>query len=324
MFQQPAQNVAQQVSKVPEVVSNAVNTIKQNVSTSLNEFSAKTVSASNTFLTSNGIVARIAFILLVLIALIVLLKLGVKILIYFLSPAKNPYVVYGKLAGSTAAVVAQDTQEATTGIFIQRSNNQTTGIEFTWSVWLNISAAPAAGTYQHIFHRGDKTISTDPSNDYNNSPGLYIYRPSTATAAAPDNVHLIVLMSSFDSDKKVYKVDIDNVPLRKWVHVAIRMENTVMDTYINGTVTNRTVFQQTLPRQNYGNIYICQSVGSASNGFSGYLSNLRYYSRALNVFAISSIVVAGPNLTDNTTLGSASSTATNPTYLSSAWFSSHI
>ena len=79
-------------------------------------------------------------------------------------------------------------------------------------------------------------------------------------------------------------IDIDNVPLKKWVHVAIRAMNTKVDVYVNGIIASRLEMLDT-PKQNYGDIYIAQN-----GGFMGKLSALRYYNRALNIFEINHIV----------------------------------
>lgn len=326
MFQQP---IAQQVSniKVPDAVKNSVAAVRNTVSNSMNEFSSRAVSTSSAFLTSNSIIARIAFIFLVLLGFIFLFRLGVSLIVYFMGPSQNPYLVKGMIPGNAPYEFPQDTLVAN-AVPIQRSDNKPAGIEFTWSVWLNVSAPPAADVYQHVFHKGDKKISSDPtSGDYNNSPGVYLYRPSVSTANSStsdvtDNLHIIILMSSFDTTKKLYEIDIDNIPLKKWVHLAVRMENNIMDVYVNGTISQRTIFSNTVPRQNYGSIYVCQPVGtSGTAGFSGYLSDLRYFSSALNVFAISSITAAGPNLKASKLIGSGTANS-GTSYLSSTWFSS--
>jgi len=328
MFQQP---IAQQMSniKVPDSVKNTVAAVKNTVSSGLNEFSSRAVSTSSSFITSNSIIARIAFIFLVLILFIFLFRLGVSLIIYFMSPSQNPYLVKGMILGNTSYEFPQDILVAN-AIPIQRSDNKPAGIEFTWSVWLNIIQSPTAGVYQHVFHKGDKTISDDPTkSDYNNSPGVYIFRPVVSgsngvlTTDKTDNTHIIILMSSFDTTTKLYKIDIDNIPLKKWFHLAIRMENNIMDVYVNGTITQRKVFSNTVPRQNYGNIYINQSIGTTgTSGFNGYMSDLRYFSSALNVFSISSITAGGPNLTPSKLMGGSNSNYSGSSYFSGKWFSS--
>lgn len=319
MFQQPiGQQAVSAVTKVPETINRTAKNVAENVSTGLNNFSSTAISTSKTFLSSNSIIAKIAFIFLVLIAFVILLKLGINFIVWLLSPTKNPYLVKGLIPGSTNLTIAQD--GVTSGsVTVRRSNNEVTGLEFTWSVWLNITGVPnSAGGYQHVFHKGDSIIPTDPNNAANYSPGLFLYRPTTSSESSPDNLHFVIFMSSFDTENKLYTIDIDNVPLKKWVHVAIRMQNTIMDVYVNGTLTQRFVFQGTVPRQTYGSVYVCQPVGSSANGFNGYLSDLRYFDHALSVFSINNIVNWGPNLTPSTAISG--SMAGNGTFLSGLWY----
>jgi hypothetical protein len=93
-----------------------------------------------------------------------------------------------------------------------------------------------------------------------------------------------------------------------------------MDSCVNGIIAQRYIFQGAVPRQNYGSVYVCQPVGgSSSPGFNGFLSDLRYYNHALNVFSISSIATWGPNLSPSS--ASTSNSKFSP-YLSQTWFSS--
>jgi len=71
-----------------------------------------------------------------------------------------------------------------------------------------------------------------------------------------------------------------------------------------------------VPKQNYNNVNFAQN-----GGFSGKISNLRYYSYALNVFEINGVVAWGPN-TNSSSLSSSSGAATgNYNYLSNTWYS---
>lgn len=323
MFQQPiGQQAAAAVSKVPEAISQSVKSATQTVTTTLNDFSSKAVSTSSAFLNSNSIIAKLAFIFLVLIGFIILFRLGVRFVAWMMSPSRNPYLVSGLLTGNMNLSFPQD-GISSMSIPVERSNNEKSGLEFTWSIWVNLTGLPAAGNYFHIFHKGDPTVSTDPTQDTNNSPGLYVYRPTSSTSTVPDNAHLVVLMSSFDSTQKLYKVDIDNVPLKKWIHIAIRIQNTIMDVYMNGTLSQRTVFQNTVPRQNYGDVHICKPMGSSgSNGFNGYMSDLRYFDRALSVFSINNIVYFGPNLRPSSA-ASLNLNNTNAYFFDRLWYKAH-
>jgi hypothetical protein len=80
------------------------------------------------------------------------------------------------------------------------------------------------------------------------------------------------------------------MPLNKWVNVIIRLENTTLDVYINGTIVKRHILSG-VPKQNYGDVYV-----TMNGGFNGNLSNLRYWNYALDVGEIQSIINSGPNL----------------------------
>jgi hypothetical protein len=112
-------------------------------------------------------------------------------------------------------------------------------------------------------------------------------------------------------------VVINDIPLQKWVHVAIRMENSVIDVYVNGTVSARLSLSN-VPKQNYADILLFQN-----GGFSGNISNLRYFDKALNVFEINSIIKKGPNM-NASAQQKGISLMSNYDYLSSIWYGSKL
>lgn len=241
------------------------------------------VGATAEFLTANTIIAKFAFILLVLVVFLIVFNLGVSIVGYFTEPSADPYIIKGMIDGNMSKVVPQDPKQ-TNSIPIYRSNDMTKGMEFTWSTWLYLTdLGKTENKYQHIFSKGDGVISTDNNlSKVNNGPGLYL---------SPMDNKLHIVMDTVTASDSNTTIDIDNIPIQKWFHVAMRLQNTILDVYINGIVVKRLILQNT-PKQNYGDIHICQN-----GGFYGKLSNLRYYSRALNVFEINNIVSSGPNLT---------------------------
>jgi hypothetical protein len=313
-FQPPMQNL-----QVPEAVrvasinaENTFNQAKTGLAESINGFSTQAqagASASQSFLQSNTIVAKIAFLIFVLILFLIFMALGIQLLQYFLSPSNNPYIISGMLDGTNGQIVRTD-PSVSGSIPIPRSNNQSTGLEFTWSIWLYINdLGMDSNKYQHIFNKGD--TSYDPTigiSTVNNGPGLYLAPPN----GNPSQATLHIIMNTSSNNDIMSSVDITNCPIRKWFHVALRMENTIMDVYVNGVVTQRLMLQN-VPKQNYNDINICQN-----GGFNGKLSNLRYYSSALNAFDINNIVSAGPNPTQN---GLSSTTPTGYyKYLSTTWY----
>jgi hypothetical protein len=226
---------------------------------------------------------------------------------YFMEPSKSPYLVYGMIPGNSNMNISQN-PKTKNSVTILRSNNQTNGIEFTWSSWLFISGLPPASSgmpqYMNVFNKGSNSYD-DNGIGSSNAPGMYI-------SSATNTLH--ITMDTVVPGDTNTTIDISNVPLNKWFHVALRLQNTIMDVYVNGTIASRLNFAN-VPSQNYYDVFV-----GANGGFPGYVSNMRYYDYALNVFELNNIVIMGPN----TKAASSSQNAINPTgdytYLSSSWY----
>lgn len=294
-------------SSITNNIMDQYNTLKDSVSNSVSEFSSKSVGeASTEFLQSNSLIARFAFVFIAIIIFMILLRLGIYLVGYFTEPKKNPYVVQGLLSGSVPTIITQNPKN-TDSVTIFRSDNQKTGIEFTWCIWLNIANIRTipADKYQHIFNKGDNTYNeTTGIANVNNGPGLYLSSSTDPT--------LYLVMNTVSEKNISQSTSITNIPLKKWFHIIVRMQNNVMDIYVNGVATQRLKFPD-VAKQNYQDIYVNQN-----GGFSGYLSDLRYYSRALNIFEITNLVSGGPNL--STSKLNSDVTDYGSTYLSSSWY----
>jgi hypothetical protein len=314
------ESVRENINYVSEKATDVYNSVKTNVvaatdsvKQSINEFSDKvSVDASTEFLQSNTMLAKFAFIILVLIVFIFLVNLGILLIGYFSSPASSPLLVSGTMNGSSELVVSQDPKNKN-AIQVQRSNNQMTGIEFTWGVWLIINDIDKKKySYQNIFNKGDGYYDASGLSTVNNSPGLYLDNTG-------GNAKLHIMMNTVSNSNPTESIDVVNIPLRKWFHCAIRMKNKVMDVYINGVVSARLVLKD-VPKQNYNDVNICKN-----GGFNGQLADLQYFDRALTVFEMNNIVIWGRNKNPaNLSSGglSASDATGFPYYLSYMWYSS--
>ena len=301
------ENAMGAVNRTMETVDN----IKNSVSGSLNEFSSQaSVNANQTFLDSNSIIAKFAFVIFAVILFIVLLYLGTKLVFYLYSPSLTPYIVRGVLAGNANLTISTNTKDDTNNITIQRSNNQPGGLEYSWSVWLSYnSITQANGTkMEHIFNKGDVPTTTNNNTATLNGPGMYFFLENNKPCL---KIKIDKLITSSATN-----IDISGVPIKKWFHVALRVQNTVMDLYMNGSIAKRVILENP-PYQNESDILIGQ-VG----GFSGNLSDLRYYSYALNVFDINNILLFGPNLSPSSL--SPDSNTSHISYLSSSWYSNNM
>jgi hypothetical protein len=113
-------------------------------------------------------------------------------------------------------------------------------------------------------------------------------------------------------DDQRMKIDIAGIPYNKWVNVMIRAQNRILDVYVNGVLTQHKDLGY-VPKQNFGDVYVCQN-----GGFSGKLSDLRYYAKSLNVFEINGIVGWGPSL--STSPSASGQSDTDASYLSYLWY----
>lgn len=252
------------------------------------------------FFESNSLVAKFAFLLLVLFIFVILLRLGISLVASLTKPNQTPKLINGMIDAKQAITFVQD-PSYNGAVTIYRSNNANDGIEFTWSVWILIEELQyMQGQYKTIFFKGNNNVSTTGLNFPNNAPGLYI---------APDTNALVVIMNTYDVINE--EIIIPDIPLNKWVNVILRCTNTILDVYINGVIT-RSIQLLGVPKQNYGDVYVAMN-----GGFSGYISNLWYYNYSLGTAAIQNIASHGPN----TKLINANEALTKPMdYLSLRWY----
>jgi hypothetical protein len=325
----PNLQIQETIRSTGDALTNTINSAKTNFNESVSGFSQQATAgatASQGFLQSNTIVAKFAFIILVVIVFLFLMNLGILLITYFTTPSTNPYVINGKVSANSSKIISTDPTQAGS-VPISRSNNKTKGLEFTWCFWIYINDLGDGTKHEHVFNKGDRTYSGKSAYDgvtgiaNNNSPGVYLISGSIAApTGVSGNVNgqgstIEVIMNTNETNDANNTITIPNIPIRKWVHVAIRMENTIMDVYVNGIVTTRKIFNQ-VPKQNYYDINFFQN-----GGFSGSLSNLKYYSYALNAFEINTIVYYGPNMSTSS-LDSAN--VGNYTYLSNNWYSANL
>ena len=110
-------------------------------------------------------------------------------------------------------------------VSIIRSNNANSGIEFTWSIWLLLKNNTSDKKYKNIFNKGDSYYNHTGISLVNNSPGLYL-------SSLVNNQNILhVIMDTVNPSDGPSIIDIDGLPFNKWFHVAIRIQNKVLDVY---------------------------------------------------------------------------------------------
>ncbi len=281
-------------------------------------FSARESAASTKeFLSSNSIVAKFAFLIFVIMMFVLLLRLGTSIIAWILNPSPNPILIDGMIDAKNGIIIPQD-PSIKGSIPILRSKNDVTGMEFTWSTWVYIEESSFGsnnekGNYMHIFSKGNGEKDATGVMVPNNSPGVYM---SDATN------ELMIVMNTFDKPTNTNldeTINIDNIPINKWINIMVRVsKQRQLDVYINGSLVKRHMYKG-VPRQNYGDVLVAQN-----GGFSGYISELRYFNTGLGTTKIQEIVDKGPNLNMTSDSTEQSLIKARPHYLSTRWYFSGV
>ena len=201
---------------------------------------------------------------------------------------------------------------------VNLSDNERSGIEFSYTFYLNVSPAAFRQEYglNHIFHKGFSAQFPLLA------PGVYM-RSDTNT--------LRVYMNTYKTWNNY--VEVENIPVGKWVHVAIVCSENSLEVYINGNLAKKLPFDGFAPYQNYEDI-CCFSQrritlkhsivpSTDENGFDvfgclkGQLSRLSYFSYALCYAEINQLMNEGPS----SKMDSAATTGNVPPYLDDTWWS---
>jgi hypothetical protein len=272
------------------------------------------VSGPKDFLESNTLIAKTAFLLLVIILFFILLRVSISLLSWLLAPSQNMTLVSG-IADATQPIIISQDPSSQASMPIIRSVNESEGMEFTWSIWMFLKPVTTSSTdtnFSHVFSKGifnagSLTGKCTPFS--NNAPGLYLSNANTLTIAMDSTT-----IPSCKTDTNT-PITINNMPINKWFNVIIRLTNNDLDVYINGRLTDRATISDGVPNQNYDDVYICQN-----GGFNGYIADLKYYNSSIGTSEVNSIVSSGPNTSINM------STLKNnmPPYLSTNWYDEKV
>jgi hypothetical protein len=197
----------------------------------------------------------------------------------------------GTLVGNNTQVINQDPKSSNSKT-LNRSNNQKGGIEYTYSWWMFVNEYPSQDGM--VFLKGYLKPTTTTF-----CPKVEISREGA------DNV-MKISFNTFQSSQETVKVT--NLPIQKWYHCALTIQNQTVRVYINGKIYSSQRLNGVL-RQNYGPLTI-----AGNGGFPGLVSSLKYYTYSVSPSDILGITTMGPN---KTIIGISSDT---PPYMANQWF----
>ena len=215
----------------------------------------------------------------IIIALVVLSVVG--LIVYFgtrmlkkIMMGKNdsPWIIQESKNAKNSLIITQDPKNENS-ITLYRSDNNEAGAEFTYSFWFVIEdMSYKFGEPKSMFHKGNKT------GHPNKAPGVLIL---------PDKNTIRVVMNTIKDMNE--HVDIDNIPIKRWVHMAIVLRGKYLDVYVNGYLRKRKELSSVV-KQNFGDLHL-----NMFGGFDGYMCRMRYYRRALEFNEVENIVRKGPS-----------------------------
>jgi hypothetical protein len=229
----------------------------------------------------------VIFIIAIFIIIIIVISKHLVVW-YYNTVEESPYLIQGTKNANDSIIISQD-PESINYIPIRRSENEE-GIELSYTFWCFYSDKQDNSTdWKHIFHKGNSTSYP------NRAPGVWIH---------PVDNTFRVYMNTFN-DILDYA---DNIPfpIKKWWHCAIVVQNKIshledneeliydkdknhiLDIYINGKL-KKSHQLSSIPKQNNGDLWV-----NINGGYNGYLSKLKYYSRALQFSELETMVKDGP------------------------------
>ena len=267
-------------------------------------------STGKKFFSPDSFFAKLAFIILVLYIFTFLLKLLLGITKKISGNSGVVTLLDGQKNASVPLTVYQDPNNPD-AITVLRSKNEEGGLEFTYSVWINIyenregklcmhNSVPR----KHIFNKGNDNSYMNDASDcimtHDNCPGLFLEGPA--------GNKLVVEMSCFGQQNEI--IEVTELPIRRWVNIIVTVRQETVGVYINGVI--RTLHKlQNIPIQNYGNVHI-----SKRGGFSGTIADLKYWNFVINPAKIRSVAGSKPS---GKVKSQTSSDGSSP-YLGLAWF----
>ena len=183
---------------------------------------------------------------------------------------------------------------------LRYSDNEKTGIEYSYSCFLNISPETFKdGTTElkHVFHKGSEKFYPLLS------PGVFVL----------GNTNTLRVFQNTSTTWYNY-IDIPNMPIGKWFHLVVLVKNNATEIYINGNLGAKLSSGGGVVYQNYQNLYLFNKsrISSAltqanmlsipegetynvNSSVTGSISQFYYFSYALSYTEIQDMLTMGPN-----------------------------
>jgi hypothetical protein len=156
------------------------------------------------------------------------------------------------------------------GITLPTSINQQQGLTFSYACWFRVDDfSYRYGQEKVLFIKGATDLSSM-------CPGVFLDANTNS---------LLVKVDTFGSREVVV---VSSLTAKKWLHLAIAVDQDSIDVYMNGVLyTHRSIPQ--VPRQNSSSVHV-----GVGGGFDGKISSLNYYNYFLQPADVKSIMGSPP------------------------------
>ncbi len=156
------------------------------------------------------------------------------------------------------------------GVTLPTSINQQQGLTFSYAAWIRVDDfSYRYGQEKVVFIKGPTDLSSM-------CPGVFLDGNTNS---------LLVKVDTYGSREIVV---VSNLTAKKWIHLAIAVDQDSVDVYINGVLyAHRSIAQ--LPRQNPSTVHV-----GVGGGFDGKISSLNYYNYFLQPADVKAIMGNSP------------------------------
>lgn len=178
--------------------------------------------------------------------------------------------------------------------------------EYSYSMWLYITDVPTSQQPLKVLTRGGAGGSGSGSVKENpimflegNTNRLYVSIATSASAAGPTPSLISICPSSPNYQTSGYiTVQVEYLPIQRWVHVAAVVNQDVLSVFVNGDIYSvKSVMDgqttSTGARPTFGRTAGDVTIGGAGNK-TGYISSVLFYNYSISQKDVAAIYNRGP------------------------------
>lgn len=269
--------------------------------------------AASTFISSTSLASQLTLTLLIILVASALLGMAESAVVAAREFGKQGVVLLRDTYMTPQVIPQEQDGEAP---LLYPSSNERDGVEFSYSAFLFVKketfdgAAPdtADNRLRHVFHKGGSAAFPLMG------PGVFVLKRTNT---------LRVFMNSIARWDE--HVDVPNIPVDKWFHLALVLRDRKLDVYVNGNVAARLSLTS-VPKINYSDVHVLRNIVTPPNvqrdsfavdgAAQGMVSRLHYYAFALNFAQIDALYREGPS----TRVVDSNAFASVPPYMADSWW----